>query len=350
MPPRSRIDAEALPLGLTPRTVFVTGKGGVGKSTVAAALAQAWCAAGARTLLVEIEGQASAAALLSPKRVGYQPVPLAEHLSALRITLNDALREYARLRVKVKLVADRLVGNAVIDQFAQAAPGFRELLVLGKIWALAKEVDDRGRPRWDAIVVDSPATGHGLGLLGMAGVIARMFPVGPVSAEARAVDRFVKDAERVGVVLVALAEELPVTETLELQEQLAERGVSVCATVLNGLLVDRFTEDEAQLASRLAGDSSLDASIRHALETVLWERIRCGDQASERTRLESGLGDGTFGLLPYMYAPHLEREHLTSMARWLTIGGQSVLRQQLAGAADGPAAAAAVHASATEDS
>jgi anion-transporting ArsA/GET3 family ATPase len=347
MPVRSRIDEDLLPLGLAPRTVFVTGKGGVGKSTVAAALAQAWRDAGARTLLVEIEGQASAAALLSPREVGYQPVPIAERLAAIRITLMDALREYARLRLKVKLVADRLVGNPVIDQFTQAAPGFRELLVLGKLWSLAQETDDRGKPRWDAIVVDSPATGHGLGLLGMAGVIARMFPVGPISTEARAVDAFVKDPEQVGVVLVALAEELPVTETLELREGLHERGVAVAATILNGLLVDRFTEEEATRAASLAAGRSIDPAVRHALETVAWERVRCTDQAAERARLDATL-DEPAGLLPYMYVPRIEREHVGSLARWLTAGGQEVLEAQLAGAADGPAAAAAVHeASAT---
>src|SRR6187402_2225337 len=105
---RPQFNVDALPLGLTPRTIFVTGKGGVGKSTVSAALALAWRDAGARTLLVEIEGQASAAAMISSKQVGYEPTPLAEHLSAMRISLSDALKEYARQRLKVKLVADRL--------------------------------------------------------------------------------------------------------------------------------------------------------------------------------------------------------------------------------------------------
>ena len=344
MPTRPRIDEDALPLGMPPRTVFVTGKGGVGKSTVAAALAQAWRDAGARTLLVEIEGQASAAALLSSRTIGYEPTPLAEHLAAMRISLNDALKEYARLRLKVKLVADRLVNNPIIDQFAQAAPGFRELLVLGKLWSLAKETDEGGRRRWDAIIVDSPATGHGLGLLGMAGVIARMFPVGPISAEARAVDAFVKDPDRVGVVLVALPEELPVTETLELHEQLAEREVAVAATIVNGLLVDRFTDVEDAAVATLARDESLDEDVRHALDTVAWEHTRCADQASERARLDAEL-DQPAAVLPYMFAPELGREHVTGLARWLTDAGQQVLLRQLAGAEDGPAAAAAVHAS-----
>lgn len=340
---RATFDHDALPLGLEPRTVFVTGKGGVGKSTVSAALALGWRDAGARTLLVEIEGQASAAAMLSNRRIGYEPVPLAEHLAAIRITLMDALREYARIRLKMRLVADRLVGNPIIDQFAQAAPGFRELLVLGKLWSLASERDERGRPAWDAIVVDAPATGHGLGLLGMAGVIARMFPVGPISAEATSVDEFVRDESRVGVVLVSLPEELPVTETLELRKQLADRGLHVAAPVLNGLLVDRFAADEAARVAAATADTTLPDHVRMAFETVGWEHLRCSDQAAERARLEEGLGEAV-SVLPYMFVPQLEREHVVSLARWLSPRGQQVLLDQLAGAIDGPAAAAAVHA------
>ena len=345
MPARRTIDPAALPLGLQPRTVFVTGKGGVGKSTVSAALAIAWRDAGARTLLVEIEGQASASAMLSSKPIGYEATPLGEQLCALRITLNEALREYARIRLKVKLVADRLVGNPIMDQFAQAAPGFRDLLVLGKLWALASETDHHGRPRWDAIIVDSPSTGHGLGMLGMAGVIARMFPVGPIHGQATAVDAFVRDPERVGVVLVALPEELPVTETFELEQQLTERGITVSAAIVNSLLVDRFTDAEAQRAASLAGSDGLDPAVLHALDTVTWEHVRCVDQATERARLEAGT-DVPVGVLPYMFAPQLGRDHLTSLARWLMKPGQDRLQAQLAGAVDGPAEAAAVHAEA----
>ncbi|MCW2950101.1 MAG: Anion-transporting ATPase [Thermoleophilia bacterium] len=355
---RPQFDPDALPLGLTPRTVFVTGKGGVGKSTVTAALALAWRDAGARTLIVEIEGHASAAAAISPRTIGYDPVPIGEQISAMRITLLDALKEYARLRVKVKLVADRLVANPIVDQFAQAAPGFRDLLILGKLWALAGEKDERGLPCWDAIIVDSPATGHGLGLLNMAGVIARMFPVGPIATEAKRVDAFTRDPERVGVVLVALPEELPVTETLELRDQLVAQGIDVAATVLNGLLIDRFAPEEIQrVRAALDHDAAaddrrvgeLDEPVVHAFETAIWEHTRSSDQAEERARLDAAIGDTPAALLPWMFSSHLDREHIASLAQWLTPAGQDVLLEQLAGATAGPAAAAAVHA-ANEDS
>lgn len=347
-PRRPTLDPDLLPLGMQPRTIFVTGKGGVGKSTVAAALALAWRDAGARVLLVEIEGQASAAATISPTKVGYETVAISEHLCAMRITLMDALKEYARLRLKVKLVADRLVSNPIIDQFTHAAPGFRDLLVLGKLWSLARATDARGRREWDAIIVDSPATGHGLGLLNMAGVIARMFPVGPISSEARQVDAFTRDADQVGVVLVALPEELPVTETLELREQLHDQGIHVAATILNGLLVDRIAPEEAERISAAIDAEPEAPDVLHALETAAWEHERCTDQAHERDRLDAGL-DTPAAVLPYMFASELSRDHVVALGQWLSPHGQDVLQAQLAGATDGPAAAAAVHAAHAED-
>ncbi|MCZ4496005.1 MAG: Anion-transporting ATPase, partial [Thermoleophilia bacterium] len=194
-------------------------------------------------------------------------------------------------------------------------------------------------------------TGHGVGLLNMAGVVAKMFPVGPIATEAKRVDAFTRDPKRTGVVLVSLPEELPVTETLELRDQLIEQGVTVAATVLNGLLVDRFTDAEAAQASALEAQLPADASpaVRHALETVSWEHGRCVDQAAERVRLDAGL-DEPACVLPYMFAPQLERDHLTALSQWLSPAGQEVLMRQLAGASDGPSAAAAVHAAAGETS
>lgn len=338
---QTSFDTEHLPLGLAPRTVFVTGKGGVGKSTVSVALAMAWRNAGARTLLVEIEGHTSPAALCSNAEIRYEPTPIGEQLFALRITLLDALKEYARQRLKVKMVADKLVSNPIIDQFTHAAPGFRDLLVLGKLWQLSCSGD------WDAIVVDSPATGHGLGLLNMAGVIARMFPVGPISTEAKQVDTFTRDKNRVGVVLVSLPEELPVTETLELKQQLTQQGINVCATVLNSLLVDRFSASEAKKLKKLLNTQELSNNkpLLHALETALFEHERCQDQSSERTRLATGISPMSLSLLPYMFAPELKREHIVSLSHWLTSSSQLLLQTQLAGAENGPAAADAVHAS-----
>jgi anion-transporting ArsA/GET3 family ATPase len=322
----TRASTAELPLGISPRTLFVTGKGGVGKTTVAAAVASAYRDAGVRTLLVEIAGQASAASLISDKPVGYEPVALGPLLHALRIDRDSALREYARLRLKVKLVADRLVSNPIMDQFAQAAPGLPELLVLGKLWQLAQLVDARNKPRYEAIVVDAPATGHGLGLLGMAGVVARMFPVGPIANEARQVDAFVHDADQVAALLVALPEEMPVNETIELHERLGQQGVNVAGVLLNGLLPDRFTDAEADRLATLAGGSKVAAEVRSALDASVYEHDRRRAQDAERARLQAALGGGeSLSTLPHIASAQLSRAQVQSLARWLPARGQQVL-------------------------
>lgn len=309
-----------MPLGVRPRTLFVTGKGGAGKSTVAAALALAYRDAGVRTLLVEIAGQDPASKLLAPRTaVGYEPVPLAPRLHALSVDADSALREYARMRLKVKAVADRLVGNPVFHQFAEAAPGFRELLVLGKLWTLAQELGPRRRPKYEAIVVDAPATGHGAALLGMAGIVARMFPVGPIATEAKQIDAYVRDPAQVGVVLAALPEELPVTEALELHARLAEQEVAVVATVLNGLVEARFSDDEAQLVEQLLESGAAESRVTAALQVARFEHTRRQQQEEERRRLERVTGPAT--TLPLLYRERLTRSDVQQLADRLVATG-----------------------------
>lgn len=314
-----RRNASELPLSLEPRTLFVTGKGGVGKSTVAATLALAFRDAGVRTLLVQIEGQSPASQLLSDRQVGYEPTALSPSLWSLTIDADNALREYARLRLKVPFVADKLVGNPIFHQFAQAAPGFKELLVLGKLWALAKAQNSRRKPQFEAIIVDAPATGHGVGLLGMAGVVARMFPVGPIAAEAREVDAFVRDPGQTGVVVVALPEEMPVNEAIELGGRLGEQGVDVSAVVLNGLLPERIGHDDVPAIEAALAEPDVDPSVAAALETALYEHLRWDEQQAERQRLEDAMG--SVHTLPYLYTHELTPEHVRDLARWLTPKG-----------------------------
>jgi anion-transporting ArsA/GET3 family ATPase len=327
MPPRRERRRAEPPLGMPPRTVFVTGKGGVGKTTVSAALALAWRDAGARTLLVELHGQQSPAALISGREVGYEHVSLTPGLWALRIDEHSAMREYARMRLKVRVVADRLVKNPIMDQFSDMAPGLRELLLLGKLWSLAEAVTDRGHPQFEAIVVDAPATGHGLGLLGMAGVIARAFPVGPIAAEARRVDTWVKDPERCGAVLVALPEEMPVTETIEMHDKLLAQGISPMATIVNSLLPSRLAASDIAEVERASADADLPPAVASALAAAIFEHDRVEEQRTELDRLIDGLGE--VATLPFLPVDALKAPDIASLARWLTPQGQALRDEEL---------------------
>jgi anion-transporting ArsA/GET3 family ATPase len=321
----TRTQSPPAPLGLAPTTQFVLGKGGVGTSTVAAALALAWRDAGYKTLLVELAGQSPASALLSKRDVGYEPVGLAPRLQAVRIDPIGALKEYARIKLKVGMVADRLVSNPVFSQFAEAAPGFGDLLLLGKIWKLSEQRDGHA-PRWDAIVVDAPSTGHGLGMLGMAKVVYKMFPVGPAANEAREVDGFLHDSERCQMLLVTLPEELPVQETVELDAALAEDGLAVSALVVNRCTLPRITADERdRLLAANIDDPSVAAGIDVARRGI--------DRAINQHATAKQLDDvpRPRWLLPDIAVDTLRRTDMQDLARWLAPEGQRKLTDMWSG-------------------
>jgi anion-transporting ArsA/GET3 family ATPase len=310
-----------MPLGLQPRTIFVTGKGGVGKTTIAAALAMAFRDAGARTLLVEIEGHEGAAALISDRPVGYEAVTISPKLWALRIDAEGALQEYARLQLKVKMIADRMARNPIFAQFAQVAAGLRELLTLGKLWALSEERTSRG-PRYEAIIVDAPATGHGLSLMTTAGSIAKAFPVGPIASQAKQVDAFIRNPDLCSTILVALAEEVATNEALDLHEQLAANELHVGGVIANGLLPHRFNSDQGgklEWLSSTLGSSKENRRVTSLLDVALYEHARATEQSEQLHRLDALDGRaGTIVSLPYLYADSIGRTELSLLAAQLT--------------------------------
>ena len=152
---------------LSRRLLLVTGKGGTGKSSVSAALGVLAARRGVRTVVVELGDSSALQELLrdpagAPQpRSSREPEPVGERLFALRIEPMEALREYLELQLRVRLVARAIVGNSAFHRFLEAAPGWRELVILGKLWYLISREDRAGVPFWPLVIVDAPATGHG---------------------------------------------------------------------------------------------------------------------------------------------------------------------------------------------
>ena len=208
---------------LDKRLVFVTGKGGVGKSTVSLALGLAAARQGKRAIVCEISSQEHASRVFRRNEVGYHEVEIADDLWAISIDPDEAMREYVLLQVKVKAMRDLLFRTKIFTYLAAATPGLRELVTIGKIWELA--LDDRkvkkGRP-YDVVIVDAPATGHGVGFLETPRTFAGIARVGPMHAQAEALDSFICNHRKTGVALVALPEEMPVNESALLEQKLTE--------------------------------------------------------------------------------------------------------------------------------
>jgi anion-transporting ArsA/GET3 family ATPase len=288
------------------RLVFVTGKGGVGKTTVAAALGLAAARAGKRTIVCEVAHQERMSQAFRREGVGYSETELAPRLFAISIDPQRSMEEYLRSQVKPAPLYGLLFDNRLFQYFAAATPGMRELVTIGKIWELAQlERRSAKASPYDLVIVDAPSTGHGLGVLRTPATFRDAARVGPISRQAGIINRFITDPKFTGVVTVALPEEMPVNETLEFRQELAvEMGMEVDAVVVNALYPERFSESEAERIER-AADSNGSPGVRAALRAAMFEHGRARTQRAELGRLRKELGREPV-TLPFLFEPELD--------------------------------------------
>ena len=293
--------------------MIVTGKGGVGKSTVALALALAGARRGKRTILCEVASQEHLSHVFHRAEVGFHEVEMDENLWAISIDPDESMREYVLLQLKVRAMRDLLFRSRVFSYLAAATPGLKELVTIGKIWELA--LDDRKVKRgrsYDLVIVDAPATGHGVGFLQTPRTFANVARVGPIRQQAETLDRFVRDPQRTGVVVVALPEEMPVNETAKLERDLIDEvGVGVDRIYCNGLYERRFDDAEAERLAELAEHSS--GGVLAACRAAVGETRRARAQREQLARLEQ-LVRAPVTTLPFLFAPDIGIEEIGSLA------------------------------------
>jgi anion-transporting ArsA/GET3 family ATPase len=246
------------------RLVIVTGKGGTGKTTVAAALAVAAAGAGRRVLLAEVGRDEQIPSLFEPGAppAGYQGREIHPGITAMLIDPFAALGEYLALQLGLSAPVSLVLRNRAFRQLMEAAPGWRELITLGKVWHL-EQMQESGRPRWDLIVVDAPATGHGVTFLSAPRVVVSALRTGPLRRQAAKVEELIEDPVRTELLPVSLAEELPVRETEQLIDSVQRAvGIRVGRVVVNGVLPRPFPaglEDLDQRLRRLPAGAPLGA-------------------------------------------------------------------------------------------
>jgi anion-transporting ArsA/GET3 family ATPase len=283
------------------RVVIVAGKGGVGKTTVSAALARLAAEQGLRTLVVEVEGKGGLAGLFGAPPLGYEESVLhrAEGGGVVRgrtLTPDDALFEYLEDH-GLRRLSKRLVQTGAMDVVATAAPGIKDILVLGKVKAL-----ERGGQS-DLIVLDAPAAGHAITFLLAARALLDAVRVGPIQAQAREVLELLTDPARCQVVLVTLPEETPVNELVETAFALEDRvGVSLGPVVVNGLYPSLEGLDVPPAEAAEAAGTALRPGEAEALAAAAdFRRARMALQASQLDRLAEQLP------LPQLRLPFLFR-------------------------------------------
>lgn len=241
------------------RVTIVAGKGGVGKTTVAAALALSALDAGMRVQIIEIEGKSGLPALFGFEHLSYEELELAPGLMARTLTPDDALVEYL-IDHGLKRLSNRLVNSGALDMVATATPGIKDVLILGKVKQLERSGDH------DVIIVDAPAAGHAISFLRSAKGLLDAVKVGPVETQAREVMELLTDASRCQVMLVTLAEETPVNELIETAFALEDQvGVALAPVVVNAVYPELpgLRTRPAQAAKAVGVD--LDPAVARAL-------------------------------------------------------------------------------------
>lgn len=222
--------------------LVVTGKGGVGKSTLAAALGLSLARSGTRVLLLEADPRESLYPLLGVEPSGGKVVPVLPGLFVQNLRPQDVLDRIVREQLGIELISRRVLASPVYRQFAEGAPGLKEIAILGHALRVVRGLDRDGLPEVDLVILDAPATGHGVSLLAAPTLVAEVIHDGPFARMGSELATFIGNAERCAVLLATLAEEMPVQEAIELIATLDRRLDRRPELVLVNALYPRLDE------------------------------------------------------------------------------------------------------------
>ncbi len=291
--------------------LFVIGKGGVGKTTVAAALARGAAHRGQRTLIVETANDGRLAQLFGARSLGAEPQRLAPRVAAVRVEPRKLVEAYFTRLLRVPLLARRLLSSTSFNALTAAAPGVTEFLVLERLLEWVAPSGLLARRSYDLVIVDGPATGHALALLRTPRNLASMVPGGPIGTTARRLLSLLGDEQSTRVVLVTIPEELAVNETLEAHATLVgDIAVRVERPVLNRVYPRRFSRQDAlDLAASGHDDELLPAAARFQMAARREAERHLG-------RLRRALGTTPI-VLPQIFTVALDPAQLDTAARRL---------------------------------
>ena len=285
------------------KLIFVTGKGGVGKSTIAASLAWLGASRGKRTLVCEVDAKGNLADFFETGPTRFEEREIAPRLWAMSMDTEASLKQYLSLQLKIPLVAKVGPLAKMFDFVASAAPGVREIVTVGK---LCWEVREK---HYDLIVVDASATGHIIGQLAAPQAINQLVQVGLVRQQTGWMLDILEDHSTTGLVVVATPAEMPVNETLELTDRLrSETKVDLAAVVVNRVLPELFGRGEEEVFDRLdtpEGRSLLDESLGGPSGPLLQAARLTVTMRRSRTEHLERLRGAIDSSIPMLYVPYL---------------------------------------------
>jgi anion-transporting ArsA/GET3 family ATPase len=298
------------------KLVVIGGKGGVGRTTVAAAFAVAAARRGRRVLLCQTKSKERLSSLFGVAPVGTELARLRERLWAVNMTPQAALREYGAMVLRSQFIAKQVLENKVSRSFLRAVPGLEDYAMLGKTWYHTTEVED-GRPKWDLVILDGPATGHIVTMLSIPQAILDAVPEGPLTRPAAATLALMRDPARAAMVLVTLAEDLPSNEAIELKQRVdATVKMPWGPLLVNQLYPPRFTQGpSARAVAALpedVGDAELGPLVTSA--RTAQRRRALNEKYLERLRRDLPLPQVQ---LPFLFAPRFDFAAVEELSRRL---------------------------------
>jgi hypothetical protein len=298
------------------RFLFVTGKGGTGKTTVTAALALALAERGLRVLIALAEPKERISTLFGAPPLGESIDRVAQNIWAVRIGPESALREYGEMILKSRVVYNAVFGNRYVRSFFAAVPGLHPWAILGKAWFHATEELPGGGPRFDVVLFDAPATGHGLEMLRVPKIIVEVVPPGLLRRDAERAWEMFQDERRSGVVVLSLPEDMPANEAIELGDAVrGELRLPIARVVVNAVAPTLFEDAERKalfavenLTARDPGDEGIAAAIRRAIQDEV--------QHKSLAKLRAAF-DEPLTLLPKLLSDVTQRSDVEQLARVL---------------------------------
>lgn len=280
--------------------IVVTGKGGTGKSTVAAAIALAASKRGKKVLVCEVSARERMCELFGKPPSGTEIKELQKNLYSVHVQPDQAMREYGIMTLKSETLYNLVFERKVVRYFLKAAPSLSEIVMLGKItWHAEKEME-RGKHRWDLVVLDAPATGHALTLLTVPRVFLSLVSEGPLAYDMTWMQALLQNPKETQIVVTALPEEMPVNEAIELRAKLKAEKLPLGPTILNSVFTPCFSETERRSVSQggpllAAVADAADSHEARAQMSVQYEKA-LRDAIGEPAVLVPQLFDRTFGL------------------------------------------------------
>jgi hypothetical protein len=297
----------------TSHVLIVAGKGGVGKTTVTAALAVAAARAGRSVLIVEVEGKSGLPAMFGTPALEYDEFDLDENVRARFLTPDAALIDYLESH-GMKRISKRLVASGALEVVANAVPGMKDILVLGKVKSL-----ETARAA-DLVIVDAPAAGHAVTFLLSARGLLDAVTVGPIRKQAQDVVELISDPQRCQVMLVTLAEETPVSEVIDTAFAIEDRaGVALGPVVVNQRFAPLALAIDIARDAEEAGRFVSERELRDLTSAAEFHAERAALQAEQAERLRLALPLPQIQL-PFVFAPDITRPQLDVLATALELG------------------------------